>query len=171
MSVVLITGCSTGIGLATATHLASQGHRVWASARRPEAAEQLMDLMAGDPAPVAAIGLDVTDDASVQRAVEQVLDQEGRIDGLVNNAGVGGSGVAEEFDAQDALQIMDTNYVGAMRMARAVLPAMRRQRRGVIVNITSARTRPRSLPSRVRASAWRRKWRPSACGWPSSSPA
>ena len=137
MSVVLITGCSTGIGLATATHLAAQGHRVWASARRPEAAPQLMELMASDPAPLAAIALDVTDNASVARAVELVLDQEGRIDGLVNNAGVGGSGVAEEFDARDALQIMDTNYVGAMRMARAVLPAMRRKRSGVIVNITS----------------------------------
>jgi NAD(P)-dependent dehydrogenase (short-subunit alcohol dehydrogenase family) len=136
MRTILITGCSTGIGLATARHLASRGDRVYATARRPDASPELVAARAGGAA-IRTLPLDVTDDASVSAAVRAVLDAEGRIDVLVNNAGIGAFGTFEFVDEAVARATFETNFWGVMRVTRAVLPAMRAQRSGVIVNISS----------------------------------
>lgn len=129
--VVLITGCSTGIGKATAVRLASDGMTVYATARR------LSDL-----AELAALGcqtleLDVNSEASMAAAVEQVLRDQDRIDALVNNAGYSLSGAIEDLPLEKIRQQFDTNVFGLIQMCQLVLPAMREQGRGRIVNIGS----------------------------------
>ena len=136
MRIVLITGCSTGIGLATARHLAARGDRVYATARNPEGSARLVEARDAE-ANIRTLPLDVTDDASVQAAVTTVLDAEGRIDVLVNNAGIGAFGTFEFVDEAVARATFETNFWGVMRVTRAVLPAMRAQRSGVIVNVSS----------------------------------
>jgi NAD(P)-dependent dehydrogenase (short-subunit alcohol dehydrogenase family) len=136
MKVVLITGCSTGIGLATAKHLAARGDRVYATARNPEGAADLVAARARD-ANLLTLPLDVTDDRSVQTAVKSVLDAEGRIDAVVNNAGIGAFGTIEFLDEAVARATFETNFWGVLRVTRAVLPALRAQRSGIIVNISS----------------------------------
>jgi NAD(P)-dependent dehydrogenase (short-subunit alcohol dehydrogenase family) len=137
MKVVLITGCSSGIGLATAAHLAHRGFRVFASARQPERSPGLEQLRSEGLPLAGVLTLDVTDPDSVRAAVERSLEQEGRLDALVNNAGIGGSGPVEELDLDDARLVMETNYLGAVRMIQAVLPEMRRRGSGAIVNVSS----------------------------------
>jgi len=127
--VVLVTGASSGIGKATAEHLAGLGYRVFAGARKPEA---VSSLRGGD-----LIQLDVTDDASVSAAVSHILATVGRIDVLVNNAGGSILGAVEETSIAQAQALFDTNVLGVLRMSQAVLPAMRRQRAGRIVNVSS----------------------------------
>jgi NAD(P)-dependent dehydrogenase (short-subunit alcohol dehydrogenase family) len=136
MKVILITGCSTGIGLATARHLAARGDRVYATARRPDASAELVAARA-DLADIRTLPLDVTDDGSVHAAVKAVLDAEGRIDVLVNNAGIGAFGTFEFVPEDAARATFETNFWGVMRVTRAVLPSMRAQGSGVIVNISS----------------------------------
>jgi NAD(P)-dependent dehydrogenase (short-subunit alcohol dehydrogenase family) len=133
MKVALITGCSTGIGLETALHLADHGYRVFASARNPDASEGLRNAKAK----LETVQLDVDDDGSVRRAVRETLDRAGAIDVLVNNAGVGGGGPIEVTPLERARQTFETNYFGAIRMIQAVLPGRRERRSGVIVNVTS----------------------------------
>lgn len=126
--VALVTGASSGIGYATAKALASAGYRVFGGSRRPEG---------NQPRGVTMLALDVTDDASVAHAVKQVLAQAGRIDLLVNNAGVGVVGGAEESSISQAQALFDVNVFGVMRLTKAVLPAMRSQKSGRIVNVSS----------------------------------
>jgi NAD(P)-dependent dehydrogenase (short-subunit alcohol dehydrogenase family) len=126
---VLITGASSGIGEATAALLARQNYRVFAGVRRLERAPQLSG--------VEAVQLDVTDDTSVQAAVSSILERTGRIDGLVNNAGSSILGAIEETSVPQAQALFDLNVLGAFRMARAVLPTMRSQASGRIVNVSS----------------------------------
>ena len=133
MKVALITGCSTGIGLETALHLADRGYRVIASARNPNASEDLC----GAADRLETVRLDVDDDASVKRAVNETLERAGRIDVLVNNAGIGGGGPIETVPLDQAKQTFETNYFGAIRMIQAVVPGMRERGSGVIVNVTS----------------------------------
>jgi NAD(P)-dependent dehydrogenase (short-subunit alcohol dehydrogenase family) len=133
---MLITGCSTGIGLAAARHLASRGDRVYATARNPEGAADLVSARASD-ANIRTLPLDVTSDASVTTAVKAVLDAEGRIDVLVNNAGIGAFGTFEFVDEAVARATFETNFWGVLRVTRAVLPTMRAQGSGLIVNISS----------------------------------
>jgi NAD(P)-dependent dehydrogenase (short-subunit alcohol dehydrogenase family) len=130
MSVILITGSSTGIGMATALYLSKKGHRVYASMRNPNAA-------AANGYPMEIIPLDVNDEQSVKRAVAQVLEREGRIDVLVNNAGIASLGPLEEVDDAEVQRVFDTNVFGLLRCVRAVLPSMRKQRSGSIINIGS----------------------------------
>jgi NAD(P)-dependent dehydrogenase (short-subunit alcohol dehydrogenase family) len=136
MRIVLITGCSTGIGLATARHLAARGDRVYATARNPEGSADLVAARASN-ASIRTLPLDVTDDGSVQSAVKAVLDAERRIDVLVNNAGVGAFGTFEFVPEDVARATFETNFWGVMRVTRAVLPTMRAQRSGIVVNISS----------------------------------
>jgi NAD(P)-dependent dehydrogenase (short-subunit alcohol dehydrogenase family) len=124
-----ITGCSTGIGRATATTLASAGYRVIATARHPQTLGGLEAAMALRP--------DVTDSASTDAAVEAVLRRYGRIDVLVNNAGYALRGAVEELDVDAVGRMFDVNVLGLIRMARAVAPPMRRQRSARIVNVGS----------------------------------
>jgi NADP-dependent 3-hydroxy acid dehydrogenase YdfG len=131
MKTVLITGCSSGIGAATAARLAASGWDVWASARRPET---LADLAA---AGCRTVALDVTDDASMAAAVDTVLAASGRIDALVNNAGYSQSGALESVDVADVRRQFETNVFGLIRLTQLVLPGMRAQGSGRIVNIGS----------------------------------
>jgi NAD(P)-dependent dehydrogenase (short-subunit alcohol dehydrogenase family) len=128
---VLITGCSTGIGRATAEHLAKKGQTVYATARRVEA---IADLEA---AGCRTLALDVTDEASMVAAVERVVAEEGAVDALVNNAGYSQSGALETLRMEDVRRQFETNVFGLMRMCQLVLPGMREQGRGRIVNISS----------------------------------
>ncbi|HWI42281.1 MAG TPA: SDR family NAD(P)-dependent oxidoreductase [Nocardioides sp.] len=128
---VLITGCSSGIGAATASRLVTNGWDVWASARRPEVLGELQSAGAR------ALALDVTDDASMTAAVDQVLSVSGRIDALVNNAGYSQSGAIESLDLDDVRRQFETNVFGLLRLTQLVLPTMRAQHSGRIVNIGS----------------------------------
>lgn len=126
--VALVTGASSGIGQATAARLAEAGYRVFGTSRRS----------AGDPGPVEMLSLDVTSDASVRAVIEAVVSRAGRIDLLVNNAGFGvAPAAAEESSIEQAKAIFDTNFFGIVRMTRAVLPLMREQGGGRIINIGS----------------------------------
>lgn len=131
MKTVLITGCSSGIGAATASRLAAGGWQVWASARRPET---VADLAA---AGCRTVALDVTDEGSMTTAVDTVLDASGRLDALVNNAGYSQSGALESLDVDDVRRQFETNVFGLLRLTQLVLPVMREQRSGRIVNIGS----------------------------------
>jgi short-subunit dehydrogenase len=127
--VVLITGASSGIGSATAEHLVGRGYRVFGTARSPQ--------KASTSSGVSLLPLDVTVAASVSRAVQAVLDAAGRIDVLVNNAGLGVFGAFEETSTEQAQALFDTNVFGVIRTSKAVLPHMRAQRSGLIVNVSS----------------------------------
>ena len=126
--VAIVTGASAGIGAASARALQRAGYRVFGTYRKPPA-EQL--------AGVEYLACDVTSDDSVRTAVDQVLATAGRIDLLVNNAGVGLVAGAEESSLEQAKSLFDVNLFGVIRLTKAVLPAMRRQRVGRIVNISS----------------------------------
>jgi NAD(P)-dependent dehydrogenase (short-subunit alcohol dehydrogenase family) len=128
---VLITGCSSGIGRATAVRLAAGGHRVYATARRLDA---IADLAASG---CHTLALDVTDDESMRRAVAAVEDAEGAVGVLVNNAGYSQSGAVETLDLDDVRRQFETNVFGLIRMCQLVLPRMRRQRSGRIINLSS----------------------------------
>ena len=126
--VAIVTGASGGIGEATARALAAAGYRVFGASRRVQGAKS--------PG-IEYLACDVTSDESVQAAVGEVLSKGGRIDLLVNNAGVGLVGAAEESSLEQAKSLFDVNLFGVIRMTKVVLPAMRRQRAGRIVNISS----------------------------------
>jgi NAD(P)-dependent dehydrogenase (short-subunit alcohol dehydrogenase family) len=128
---VLITGCSTGIGRATAELLAEKGWTVYASARRPESIE---DLKAKG---CRTLALDVTDEASMQAAVREVEAAEGAIGVLVNNAGYSQSGAVESVNLDDIRSQFETNVFGLVRMCQLALPGMRAQGWGKIVNVSS----------------------------------
>jgi NAD(P)-dependent dehydrogenase (short-subunit alcohol dehydrogenase family) len=137
MAIVLITGTSTGIGLATAVVLARARHEVYATMRHPARAPQLQTIAAQEALPITILPLDVDDEASVRGAVEPLLAAQGRIDVLVNNAGISELGPIETLPLADFHQHMETNCFGALRCIQAVLPAMRTQRRGCIINVSS----------------------------------
>src|SRR6266446_5149742 len=133
---ILITGTSSGFGRDTAETLRRAGHTVYASMRgvqgkNREAAEALRKLG------IRTVELDVSDDTSVEAGVKTVLTEAGKIDVLVNNAGIASAGVTEAFTTEQAKAIFDTNVIGLLRVTRAVLPSMRRQRDGLIINIGS----------------------------------
>jgi NAD(P)-dependent dehydrogenase (short-subunit alcohol dehydrogenase family) len=128
---VLITGCSTGIGRATAEQLADRGWTVYATARR---SESLQDLAARG---CKALALDVTDEGSMQAAVSAVEEAEGAVGVLVNNAGYSQSGAVETLSLDELRRQFETNVFGLIRMCQLVLPGMRRQRWGRIVNLSS----------------------------------
>lgn len=130
-NVVLITGCSTGIGKATARHLAGRGWTVYATARR---LSDVSDLAA---AGCRTLALDVTDEASMVAAVRTIEDAEGAVGVLVNNAGYSQSGAIESVSLERVRRQFETNVFGTVRMTQLVLPAMRRRRRGKIVNVGS----------------------------------
>lgn len=129
--VVLITGCSTGIGRALATELGARGHRVFATARRPET---IADLPG---APSDKLRLDVTDRASVDEAVAHVMDAAGRIDMVINNAGINVIGPLAELPLGRFRDLFETNVTGLLSVVQAVFPHMSARRRGRIVNIGS----------------------------------
>jgi short-subunit dehydrogenase len=128
---VLITGCSTGIGRATAERLAKAGLTVYATARREESIEDLKQ------AGCRTLALDVTDEASMQAAVAAVEEAEGSVGSLVNNAGYSQSGAVETIPMDELRRQFETNVFGLVRMCQLVLPGMRKAGRGRIVNVSS----------------------------------
>ncbi len=147
MSVVLITGCSSGIGLHTAVAFAKNGDTVVASMRNPSKSQALKGAATAAGVEIEVIALDVTDDASASAAVADVLARHGHIDVLINNAGVGLSGPVEDFPMDQARTAIETNFWGPVRMSRLVLPSMRAQGRGVIANISSITARLPAFPA------------------------
>ena len=144
MKVVLVTGCSTGIGLATATLFSEGDYQVIATARSPESSEELVEL--GKKDNVLLKTLDVCDQESVDKLFNELNDFD--VDVLVNNAGVGGSGSVENASMDFAKNLMETNYFGSLRMIQKVIPSMRSRRSGAIINVSSmAGRRPFALMS------------------------
>jgi NADP-dependent 3-hydroxy acid dehydrogenase YdfG len=128
---VLITGCSTGIGRATAAYLAQQGHTVYATARKLESIEDL------EKHRCRLLALDVTEEESMKAAVEAVEEAEGAVSALVNNAGYSQSGAIETIPLDSIRKQFETNVFGLIRMSQLVLPGMRSRRFGRIVNVSS----------------------------------
>jgi short-subunit dehydrogenase len=127
-AVAIVTGASSGIGEATAKKLVANGYTVCGTSRRgDESKQRLFPLLA----------LDVTQDASVESLIENIMQREGRIDLLVNNAGIGVTGAAEESSMAQVRALFDTNFNGVVRVTNAVLPVMRRQGIGRILNVGS----------------------------------
>jgi NAD(P)-dependent dehydrogenase (short-subunit alcohol dehydrogenase family) len=140
--VVLITGSSTGFGRLFADTLARNGHTVFATMRDPggrnsKNASEIRTLAEKDSLPIHVLEMDVTDDASVERAVNAAVAKAGRIDVAINNAGYYLSGLEEAVTTEQAKRLMDTNFLGPVRVNRAVLPHMRQQRSGVLMHISS----------------------------------
>jgi NAD(P)-dependent dehydrogenase (short-subunit alcohol dehydrogenase family) len=135
--VAVVTGANSGIGRATALHLAQQGYRVFGTVRSLDKAGKLQARANELGVTVELIEMDVADDASVQRGFADIFRATDRVDVLVNNAGVGGNGVVEESTSQMYHDAFNVNVVGAIRCTQQVLPNMRERKSGTIVNITS----------------------------------
>src|SRR5262245_24658111 len=129
-----ITGCSTGFGRELARAVVARGYRTVVTARNPREVE---DLVAGHQDRTLALRLDVTEPAQVAEAVERAEEHFGGIDVLVNNAGIGYFAAVEESDEAEVRRMFEINFFGLARMTRAVLPGMRKRRRGHIINIAS----------------------------------
>jgi NAD(P)-dependent dehydrogenase (short-subunit alcohol dehydrogenase family) len=155
MATALVTGTSSGIGLATAVALARSGHMVVATMRNLERGADLRKIVADEKLPIHLAALNVDDDASVREAFAKVVAQHGPIDVLVNNAGVPGGGSVEETPLDEFRQVMETNFFGGLRCIKAVIASMRERRRGTIVNVTSIAGRLASAPmASYAASKW-----------------
>jgi NAD(P)-dependent dehydrogenase (short-subunit alcohol dehydrogenase family) len=140
--VVLITGASTGFGRLFTETLARKGHSVFATMRDPggrnaKNASEIRTLAQNESLPIQVLEMDVTDDASVERAIDAAVSKAGRIDVAINNAGYFLTGLEEAVTTEQARRLMDTNFLGPVRVNRAVLPHMRRQRSGVLMHISS----------------------------------
>ena len=129
--VILLTGASSGIGYQTAESLAKEGHIVYGAARRIEKMEDLKQFG------VKSIYLDVTDENSIKNVVDTIIGNEGRIDVLINNAGYGSFGAVEDVDISEAKMQFEVNLFGLARLVQLVLPYMRKQKSGRIINISS----------------------------------
>jgi NAD(P)-dependent dehydrogenase (short-subunit alcohol dehydrogenase family) len=138
MKNIIITGSSSGFGLKAAKDFADKGYHVFATMRNPEGKNAGVKAELEEYAShIQVVDMDVTKDASVQEAMERILDLTGTIDILINNAGIMYLGITEAFSVAQAHQQMETNYYGAIRTMQAVLPAMRRTGKGLIINTSS----------------------------------
>ena len=135
--IAIVTGSSSGIGLETARLLAQNGFTVYATMRNIAKAKDLIEGYKGDKTAIKPVELDVTSDSSVKSAISKVASEAGRIDVLVNNAGYGLGGAFEDTSIEEARAQFDTNFFGVIRVTQAVLPVMRKQRSGIIVNVSS----------------------------------
>ena len=154
MEHAVVTGTSSGIGLATSLHLARHGYRVFAGMRDLTKAGPLQAAVTAEKLPVHLVELDVTSAASVAAAFATIV-VDGPVDVLVNNAGIGGASPLELTPEDEHRRMFETNYFGAIRCIQAVLPAMRERRHGAIVNVTSMAGRwatPNQIP--YSASKW-----------------
>jgi len=133
----LITGASTGIGLATSVYLARHGFRVHATMRDLSRSEQLQKVIESDNLPISVHQLDVTDLDSISQVVAKIEDDEGRVDVLINNAGLSNACPMELYPEDEHRLLFETNYWGPVHLTQAVLPGMRAKGRGTIVNMSS----------------------------------
>ncbi|MGY4691477.1 SDR family oxidoreductase [Salibacterium sp. K-3] len=137
MQVVLITGCSSGFGYLSALTFGRKGYQVYATMRNVTKSQELVEEAESEKLAVSVLSMDVSDETSVHQAVSKVLQKEKKIDILVNNAGVGCLGPVECLDLNLLNYAFETNFYGPLRTTRAVLPTMRNQKSGVIVNVAS----------------------------------
>ncbi|WP_417270821.1 SDR family oxidoreductase [Celeribacter sp.] len=135
--IVLITGTSTGLGISIAVQAAQAGHTVYATMRNTQKRGALDAAAEAAGVSLSVLQLDVQDTASVTKAVETVIAEQGRIDVLVNNAGMGYARSLEQADEADIEKILDINYMGVARCTKAVMPHMRKARAGHVINISS----------------------------------
>ena len=156
MTNTVVTGANSGIGRATAIHLAQQGHTVFGTVRSVDKAAKLQAMSAEAGVEITLVELDVADDESVCVGFEHIFEAtDGQVDVLVNNAGVGGNAVAEDCPSSTYLDVMNVNLCGAVRCLQQVLPGMRARRSGAIVNITSVAGRVAAIgQSPYVASKW-----------------
>ena len=154
--VTVVTGANSGIGRATAIHLASVGHRVIGTVRSMDKADKLLAMADDAGVEIELVELDIADDVSVADGFEQIMSMtDGRVDNLVNNAGIGGNAVAEECPTELYNHVFNVNVSGAVRCAQAVLAQMRDRGAGTIVNVTSVAGRIAALAqSPYVASKW-----------------
>jgi NAD(P)-dependent dehydrogenase (short-subunit alcohol dehydrogenase family) len=153
MASILITGTSKGIGYNTALTLARAGHTVYATMRNPARAKELAVEFAQEGLPIEVVVMDVDSDESVANAFDTIYEAAGQIDVLVNNAGIERNGSIEDLSMADIRATMETNYFGALRCIKAVLPQMRQSRSGCIINITSVAGRVTTSPLGVYAAS------------------
>ena len=146
MASILVTGTSKGIGLATALVLGRAGHTVYATMRNPAGAPELGQTAQKEGLPIHVSAMDVDSDASVTAAIRAIEKANGPLDVLVNNAGIERKGSTEELDLAESRAVMETNYFGALRCIKAVLPQMRARHSGCIINVTSVAGRISSSP-------------------------
>ena len=135
--VTVVTGANSGIGRATALHLAERGHVVFGTVRSTARAGKLLDAAEERGVGVELVELDIADDRSVRDGFAEVFGRAGHVDHLVNNAGVGGNATVEEMTSDRLLDVVNIDVMGAVRCAQAVLPQMRERGSGTIVNVTS----------------------------------
>ena len=135
--VAVVTGSSSGIGFETSLLLAKNGFFTYATMRNLDKSNKIIDLKLKEKLPLEVLELDVTDDKSVKEAIEKISNEQGTVDVLVNNAGYALVGPLEELSIQEFKEQFETNVFGAIRVTQAVLPIMRKQRHGTIVNISS----------------------------------
>ena len=133
--VAVVTGTSSGIGLETAIHLAKNGFKTYATMRNTNKSDKIKSQ--SENLPIEILQLDVTDDTSVKNAINTIVEKEGRIDVLVNNAGYGLIGAVEDLSSEEVKNQFDTNVFGPFRTIREVLPTMRKQKSGKIITISS----------------------------------
>jgi NAD(P)-dependent dehydrogenase (short-subunit alcohol dehydrogenase family) len=155
MTVTLVTGTSTGLGQATALELSRKGHHVFASMRNPGAGAPLLEAQDAEGLKLDVIQLDVDDQKSIDECVSEIEKQAGTIDVLVNNAGILQGVSVEETPMETLRGVMETNFFGAIAMMQRVLPRMREQRSGAVVNVTSVSGRLAVSPMfTYQASKW-----------------
>jgi len=146
MKSVIITGASRGIGLDTALAFGRAGYKVFATMRNPEKAIELKEKIKAESLPISIAAMDVDSDESVQQCIGGILQENGSIDVLVNNAGIEYHGSIEDLTMADFKSIMETNYFGALRCIKALLPLMRKNRNGCIINVASVAGKISSSP-------------------------
>lgn len=134
---VLVTGCSSGIGLATCHVLSRNNFMTYGTVRNLSKAKNIQDLMNRENLSLKILRLDVNDNQSIKLAIKKILNDTGRIDVLINNAGYGMFGPIEEITTQEIKKQFETNFFGAIRLIKAIVPIMRKQGKGTIVNISS----------------------------------
>jgi NAD(P)-dependent dehydrogenase (short-subunit alcohol dehydrogenase family) len=133
----IVTGSSTGNGFETSLMLARNGFYTYATMRNLDKSKTITDIARKDGLPLEVLQLDVTEDKSVKDAIDTILGKRGRIDVVVNNAGYDVFGAVEDLSVEELKAQFETNFFGAIRVMKAVLPTMRKQRRGTIVNVSS----------------------------------
>lgn len=135
--VALITGCSSGIGYETSILLAKNGFRTYATMRNTDKGDKLKEIAEKENLDLKIIKLDVTDDYSIQNAIKEIVQETNRIDVLVNNAGNNIAGAVEDLSIEEFKEQFETNFFGLIRVTKVVLPIMRKQNNGIIVNLSS----------------------------------
>jgi NAD(P)-dependent dehydrogenase (short-subunit alcohol dehydrogenase family) len=135
--VAVITGSSSGIGLESALMLARNGYNTYATMRSPEKDTSIKVAVQNEGIPIRVVQLDVTDDNSMKNAIDHIISEAGRIDVLINNAGYGLGGALEDLSMEEIKSQYETNLFGQIRVIHAIIPTMRKQRSGRILNISS----------------------------------